>query len=191
MWWNDMKTEKSKFMKGQGQMLEYVLLMVFIVIVILALIFFLTWWQISQLSVEKSKNQQDRTLSLIKQFLDSPYMTKENSMFDDGKLTALAMTDNEIDKSCQRLQAVYGTDWYAEIRLKDGKPPAKCDQMNYPDGTRDCNYWTLCEQQQGAKGKVSQIIPVNVYRNIGFVLDVTGAVLPRTYIGTLNVTVYV
>ena len=43
--------EETKAMKGQGQMLEYVLLLVFIVIVILALIFFLTWWQISQLAV--------------------------------------------------------------------------------------------------------------------------------------------
>jgi|GEM_PF-771928 len=185
-----MKHKTTRF-KGQAQMLEYLLMMVFIVAVVLGLILFLTWWQISQLSVEKTKNQQDRALSLIKEFLDSPYMTKENSMFDDGKLTALAMMDNEIDRSCQRLRAVYGDDWYAEIRLNDGKPLTKCTQMKYPDGENDCNHWTLCEEREDVKARVAHTIPVNVYRNIGFVLDVTNAVLPRTYIGTLSVTVYV
>jgi hypothetical protein len=182
---------ESRQFKGQSQMLEYVLLMVFIVGVVLALIFFLTWWQLSQLSIEKSETQQDRLLSLVKQFLDSPYMTKESSMFDDGKLTALVMMDNNIDMSCERLQAIYGDDWYAEIRLKDGLPLKKCDQMSFPDGSSHCNYWTLCQQQAGPKTRISHVIPVNVYRNIGYVVDVTKAVLPRTYMGALNVTVYV
>ena len=168
---------------GQSQMLEYVLLMVFVIAVILALMIFLTWWQISQLGVEKGKNQQDRALSLLKLFSDSPYMAKENSMLDDGKLTVLAAM---LPDACERLQKVYGNDWHAEIRLFDGNPLVQCSQATYPD----CNYWRLCPEQQ-AKAKVARIIPVNIYRNIGFTLDVTNAVLPRTYLGTLNVTVYV
>lgn len=182
---------KSRQFKGQGQMLEYVLLMVFIVGVVLALIFFLTWWQLSQLSIEKSETQQDRLLSLVKQFLDSPYLTKEGSMLDDGKLTALVMMDNNIDRSCERLQDIYGDDWYAEIRLKDGLPLKKCDQMSFPDGNNYCNYWTLCKPLTGSKARISHVIPINVYRNIGYVLNVTKAVLPRTYMGALNVTLYV
>ena len=179
-------SSSSQF-KGQGQMLEYVLMMVFIVAVILGLIFFLTWWQISQLGVEQTKNQQDRALSLLKQFTDSPYMTKENSVFDDAKLTVLS---SMIPDACERLQGVYGTDWHAEIRLFDDNPLTKCTQTSYPDGIRECNYWTICPDLP-AKAKITRVIPVNIYRNIGFLTNATNAVLPRTYIGTLNVTVYV
>lgn len=173
-------------MMGQSQMLEYVLLMVFVVAVIFSIMIFLTWWQITQLSVEKTNQQQERVLSFIKSFIESPYMTKENSIFDDGKLTALAM----IPDSCEKLRGVYGDDWHAEIMLMDGKPLRECGQMTYPDGSQSCNYWSICPKQT-AKGKITQIVPVNVYRRIGYVLNVTNHVLPRTYLGTLNVTMYV
>jgi len=174
---------RSSQLKGQGQMLEYLLLMVFVVAVILMLMMFLTWWQISQLGVERAKNQQEWSLSMLKQFTDSPYMTKENSMFDDAKLTALA---SMMPDGCQRLQEFYGDNWYAEIRLMDDEPVTECSQSNYPE----CNYWKICEQYPDAEGRVTRVAPVNIYRNIGFVLDVTNAVLPRTYIGTLTLTVY-
>jgi len=176
-----MKTKKAG-MKGQSQMLEYVLLMVFVVAVILMLMLFLTWWQLSQLKVEESKGQQGKALSMLNLMLDSPYLAKENSMLDDGKLTVLS----SIIDGCDELKKVYGEGWHAEVMLLDGKPRSKCTQASYPE----CNYWSICPEQQ-SEGRISRVIPVNVYRNIGFVLNVTNEALPRVYLATLNVTVYV
>jgi len=173
-------------MKAQSQMLEYVLLMLLVVGVIMVLMIFLSWWQASQLGVEKAKNQQDRALSLLKNFISSPYMTKENSMMDDGKLTALAM----IPGSCQMLEKVYGSGWHAEVWLFDGQPWKSCN-TNPSSDYRSCNRWSICPVREGVRGKISRVLPVNIYRRIGFVLPVTDATLPRTYIGLLNVTLYV
>jgi hypothetical protein len=174
-------------MKSQGQMLEYVLMMVFIVAVVLGLIFFLTWWQISQLSVEQSRNQQDRALSLLKQLSNSPYLAKEDSVLDDAKLTVMS---GMIPDACSRLQKIYGTDWNAEVRLFDDKPLKPCTQSTYPDGNEDCNYYTFCPVLP-TKTRITRVIPVNIYRNIGYLTDTTNATISRTFIGTLNVTVYV
>ncbi len=173
---------KRNAMKGQSQMMEYLLMLVIIVAVILVLMLFLTWWQLSQLRAEQSESQQNKALNMLSLLSDSPYLVKEDSMMDSGKLTALAM----LSDSCDMLMEAYGQGWHANVRLLDGKPVTPCSQSNYPD----CNYWELCPEQSSG-GRIVRVIPVNVYHNIGYVLSGSDAVLPRTYPAILNVTVYV
>jgi hypothetical protein len=173
---------KNRKLKGQGQMLEYVLLMVIVVAVILMLMLFLTWWQLSQLKAEESKGQQTRLLNLMNLISDSPYLAKENSMMDSAKMTAFLL----LPDACDKLRDIYGPEWHANIRLLDGEQKTECRQTNYPD----CNYWELCPESEN-KGKITRIIPINVYHNIGFILEDSNAILPRTYLATLNVTAYV
>lgn len=164
-------------------MLEYLILMIFVVAIIIVIIFMLSFYQISQINAEKNRNQQEKALTLLKQFSSSPYMVSENSVFEDGLLTALGMG---VPSSCESLQREYGSDWYAEITLMDGEPVRECFQANYPD----CNHWKICQKQESL-GKIIRVIPVNVKRRIGFVLDTTNSVLPRVYPAKLNMTLYI
>jgi hypothetical protein len=150
----------------------------FIIVIIVALMVFLSYWQITQLRVEETKAQTDRALFLAKHLLNSQHFVKKDSMFDDGRLTALA----SLPDACGELQKIFGEDWFAEIRVLDGNPETLCTWSNYPE----CNCWKFCAEN---KNNMSFVIPVNIYRKIGYVL--TTGILERSDIGTLKVGVYV
>lgn len=151
----------------------------FVLVVIIGLIIFLSYWQVTQLGVEQTRTEMDRALFLTKHFLNSQQFVKKDSMFDDGKLTALFSLPN----ACEELQKVFGLDWFAEIRVLDGSDTEiPCTWSEYPD----CNYWSFCVED---KSNISYVVPTNIYRRIGYIL--TTGVLGRTDIGTLKVGVYV
>ena len=151
----------------------------FVVIVIVVLFFFLSGFQITQFDAQKKKGAIDRALFLTKAISSSPLFAKEDSVFDDGKLTALATMGN----ACQDLEKFFGKEWFLELSILDGTDViSPCNSNTYPD----CNYWSFCTKNQNS---VSFDLPVNVYRNIGTILS-TG-ILPRTDIAVLKVGVYV
>jgi len=128
-----------KRLKAQHEIMEYVILTLFIVIIIIGFVFFLSGWNITQLQLDKEKARQDRALFIMKYFLSSPLFTKENSVFDDTKLDAFRSLPNE----CTELGKIIGENWFAEIETFNG---AK---------------WEMCTQN---KNYSAYIVPANVYR---------------------------
>jgi len=166
--------------KGSVEMMEYMFLTLFVIFIIIAFVIFLSWWNVSQLDVEKSSVELDKTLVLTKSLVSSPFLARDDSMLDDGKLTALQEMGQD---ACSSIGSIYGADWFAVIHLYDGNNDTLCSTANYPD----CNYWSLCKKPD-EKNYRSYVVPVNIYRNIGVVLS-TG-VLGRSYVGSIEVGVY-
>ncbi len=167
------------YRRGSVEMMEYMFLTLFVIVIVIALVIFLSWWNISQMDVEKSKAELDKTLVLAKSLASSPFLARSDSMMDDGKLTALQEMRQD---ACSAIGGIYGAKWFAVVRLLDGSNDTLCSSTNYPD----CNYWQFCKTE--SKNYRSYVVPVNIYRNIGTVLS-TG-VLGRTYIGSIEVGVY-
>jgi hypothetical protein len=166
-------------MKGQMGLMEYVVLTFFILIIIIVLVFFLSGWQITQFGLEKKKSEGDRSLTLLKNAMNSQFFNKEPSVIDDGKLTSLTSMGTG---ACKNLWELFGDDWFFEVRVIDGTGmTTPCDWNNYPD----CNYWSFCED---SRNNLSYVMPVSIYRNIGLIVSDTA--LGRTDIGTLKVGVY-
>jgi hypothetical protein len=166
--------------KGSVEMMEYMFLTLFVIVIVIAFVIFLSWWNISQMNVEKSKAELDKTLVLTKSLASSPFLARGDSLLDDGKLTVLQGMGQE---ACDSIKGVYGADWFAVVRLLDGRNDMPCNSTSYPD----CNYWSFCKT--ASKNYRSYVVPVNIYRNIGTVLS-TG-VIGRTYIGSIEVGVYI
>lgn len=141
-------------MKGQVHLMEYVLLSFFVVLIIVVITFFLTGWQISTTRSEQSNLEYSRAEFLLRSFANSPYINKntykEGSMLEDSKLTSI---------TCEELQSLYGTGWYAEVEsleFKEFNEP--CDAGIYPV----CGSWSYCKE--GGKTAITFEIPVNIYR---------------------------
>jgi len=166
--------------KGSVEMMEYMFLTLFVIVIVIAFVIFLTWWNVSQMDVEKSKVELDKTLVLTKSLISSPFLARDDSMLDDGKLTALQDMGQD---ACSSIGSIYGADWFAVIRLLDGRNDTICNSTSYPD----CNYWSLCKKPAGNIYK-SYVVPVNIYRNLGVIL--TTGVLGRNYVGSIEVGVY-
>jgi hypothetical protein len=143
--------------KGQSEIMEYILMVVFIVAAILAIIFFLTWWNVQQFQMDAFKNRQDRVVG-IGQYMMGDYMfTNGDSVFDDAKLTAI-----NASMSCDDLQKILGTNWYVKIKALDMGGEKPCKWNDYPD----CNVWSMCGYMENAKELFGQNFPVTVYRKV-------------------------
>jgi len=157
--------------KGQSEIMEYILMVVFIVAAIIAIIIFLTWWNLQQFQMDAFKNRQDRVVG-IGQYIMGDYMfTNGDSVFDDAKLTAI-----NASMSCDDLQKILGTNWYVKIKALDMAGEKPCKWNDYPD----CNVWSICTYKENAKDRLGQNFPVNVYRKVS----------DKTALGVLYVEVY-
>jgi len=157
--------------KGQSEIMEYILMVVFIVAAIIAIIIFLTWWNLQQFQMDAFKNRQDRIVG-IGQYMMGDYMfTNGDSVFDDAKLTAINASMN-----CDDLQKILGTNWYVKIKALDMGGEKPCKWNDYPD----CNVWSICTYKENAKDRFGQNFPVNVYRKVW----------DKTALGVLYVEVY-
>jgi hypothetical protein len=144
--------------KGQSHILEYVLMTLFIVIIITALIFFLTGWQFTQLRASESKSESDKALYLMKFMIKSPFFTRDESLFDDAKLSAFA---DMGQAGCKEMNVVFGRDWFARVYMisdQAGKKP--CSTIS---DYGSCNSWSLCEQT--GRKSFSYTLPVNIFRS--------------------------
>jgi nitrogen fixation-related uncharacterized protein len=141
--------------KGQSEIMEYILVVVFIVAAIMAIIFFLAWWNVQQFQMDQFKNQQDRIVG-IGQYMMADYMfTNGDSMFDDAKLTSI-----NASVTCEELQRILGSNWYVKITALDMEGERPCRWNDYPD----CNVWSMCGYLSNAKSSLGQNFPINVYR---------------------------
>lgn len=159
------------YRKGQISMMEYILVTFFILMVIVGLLFFLSWYQFSQINMEEHKAKTERILFLAQYVSNSPYLVKENSVFDDSKLTALKSLGSSV---CKDLEDVFGYNWYLKFYAFDADADVSCTWGNYPE----CNSWEFCTKDQR---NMSRILPVNIYRKMS---DENG-------IGTMEVGMYV
>lgn len=140
--------------KAQSEIMEYILMVVFIVAAIIAIIIFLTWWNVQQFQMDAFRNRQDRIVG-IGQYMMGDYMfTNGDSMFDDAKLTAINAT-----MTCEDLQKILGTSWYAKITALDMAGEKPCRWNDYPD----CNVWSICNYREN---HIANKFPVNVYRKV-------------------------
>jgi hypothetical protein len=143
-------------MKGQQGIMEYVMLTFFVLVIIVALLFFLSWWQASQLGLESRANAVHMTYSVLGQLINDPAVARGSSVLDDSKLSALQ------NMGCDELEVVFGRGWYANVTLFEGDARVVCGE-NYPD----CNYWSLCPENYGDRcTRISYIVPVNIYRKM-------------------------
>ncbi len=165
--------------KGSVELMEYMFLTLFVIVIVIAFVIFLSWWNVSQTNVERARMELDKTLVMTKTLLSSPFLAREDSMLDDGKLTAIQEMGED---ACLRIRSIYGADWFAVVRLLDGSNETLCGASNYTG----CNYWVFCKDAR--KNYRSYVVPVNIYRNIGAVL--TTGVLGRSYVGSMEVGVY-
>lgn len=157
--------------KGQVSIMEYILLTFFILMVILALIFFLSWWQFTQLGMEEHKLRMEKVFLAASHITASPYFVRESGIFDDAKLTAAKSIEAEI---CKDFEGIIGFDWFIKVTSFEGEEKVPCTWMNYPD----CNSWEFCTKNQK---NTSRILPVNIYRKIS----------ERNAVGIVEVGVYV
>jgi hypothetical protein len=164
-------------------MLEYIMLTIIIMAIIIVLIFFLTTWQVTQLSQEKSKTITTQALSLTKLVSNSPYFVKSDSMFDDTKLTALAI----IDDYCKELEPILGRGWFIEINITGSSGELSDKECNLLRNYPDCGHWIFDCPGVGDNFDAF-VLPVNIYRNTGRVME--SGILPIVDIGTLTAGVY-
>lgn len=143
--------------KGQSEIMEYVLMVVFIVAAVIVIMFFLMWWNVQQFQVDALKNKQDRVIGIGQYMMGNYMFTNGDSMFDDAKLTAINAT-----LTCQELQKILGTNWYVKITALDMEGEKPCRWNDYPD----CNVWGMCGYREGAHNVFAKNFPVNVYRKL-------------------------
>lgn len=140
-------------MDGQSGLMEYIFMIVFLAIVIIVFIFFLTGYQVTQFTSQQAQSSIDRSFSLMNFLSTSPLLVKEEGVFDDGKLTALASLENP----CSLLEDRFGKNWFFTITILDGTESNTA--CSGPLAT--CNAWSFCERDAPF---VAFDIPTNVYR---------------------------
>jgi hypothetical protein len=143
-------------LKAQSEMMEYILMVVFLVAAIIAIILFLSWWNIQQLQMEGSKNLDDRVVSIAQLMMNDYMLANGDSVFDDAKLTSVAAAGIK----CEDLQKIYGTGWYVKIKSLDMEGERPCTWNSYPG----CNTWTFCNYVEHPESRSVYNFPVNVYR---------------------------
>jgi hypothetical protein len=157
--------------RGQVSIMEYVLMTFFIIVIILGLLFFLSWWQFTQIGMQEHKTRMERVFMTARYMSNSPYFVKENSFFDDAKLTAAKSLGSSV---CKDFESLFGYDCFIKVRVFDGDLEIPCTWGNYPD----CNSWEFCTKNQR---NISRILPVNIYRKIS----------ESNGVGTMEVGVYI
>jgi hypothetical protein len=146
-------------MKGQAQLMEYVLLSFFVLLVIVLITLFLTGWQITTTGSEQRKVFFDRAEFLLRAFTNSPYINKntykEGSMLEDSKLESI---------TCEDLEKLYGKGWFAEVEALQFNE--ECGEDNpYPY----CGKWSYCKKGGEA---ITFELPVNIYRKTRGEVDI-------------------
>ena len=146
----------------------------FMLVVIVALIFFLTWWQFSQLGAEKQNINTQNIEKHLRMFINTPLLVNENSVLDGSKLMAIQSLGQD---ACQKLETLFGERWYIEVEiLSRTSCLGQCDASSYPC----CGYWEICKPSQEPGNVDMLVLPVNVYRKS----------YDRTDLGLLRVGVY-
>ena len=165
------KTEQR--LKAQTEMTEYMVLLFFIGAMLAMAILLMGNMQANQLEAEKEKLNDAHMLALLRRTAESKLFTNEEGIFQHVKLTAL------LDQ-CDQLKAVFGSGWFADLVVFDGKKITGCKGSSL-----DCNHYSFC-LRKGAKKALP--LPVNVENRLGYVLN--ESVLLRTYPAVLSVGVY-
>jgi hypothetical protein len=142
--------------KAQVSIMEYILLTFFILVVILGLLFFLSWWQFTQLGMQEHRLRMDRVIFLAKYVSSSPYFVKESAVFDDAKLTAIQSLGSGV---CRDFEGILGDGWFIRVRVFEGDEEIPCTWTSYPS----CNLWEFCTREQK---NTSRTLPVNIYRKV-------------------------
>ena len=169
-----MKDEFSRLrhIKGQANIMEYILMTFFIFVIIIALMFFLSIWQVSQVQMSSASDYLERVGDISDAVMKSVYFIKGStmvvdSMFDDSKLMAFVSGGEEV---CDQLEKIFGSRWFMEVRAIEYSESEntgiseECTNHNYPD----CNTWTICKTDDEA---VLVVMPVNIYRKMHAMTD--------------------
>lgn len=177
-------TEKGK--KAQMGIMEYMLLTFFIMVVVVVLVLFISGWQISQVQMGQAQERTQRTLSLTRNILSSQMFAKEESMFDDSKLSALMVVEREQDV-CEEFEEMFGTGWFLDVSTLGCD--LNCTPANAINRYGECCRWEFCtpDTLEGYEVDIFSI-PVNIYRKTGYTLG--SSALSRVDIGIARIGVY-
>lgn len=161
--------------RGQWGVMEYILTVIVFIILITIFIFFLSWWQITQMEKEMKISKMDKALSIMKFVTNSYLFVKEPNVFDDTKLFSW------IDK-CEKLHEILGDGWFMELIIFDGKGDVIC----HKEYNTYCNHFIFCKEYRREYSILP--LPVNINKRFGFVFE--NGIISRTYPGLLKIGVY-
>jgi hypothetical protein len=198
--------------KGQYSVMEYLFLSLFVIFIIVGMMIFLFVFQVGQNTFSIEKNTEAALFSVTNRVIGSQFLVRGNSEFDDAKLTALQ--DIIAQQGCIELERMFGKNVFInitdlnltkeirvgeEIDTADELPLRPCDASNYgtflpaatingiqvPEGQL-CNHWSLCFE--GDRQFRANVLPVNILRRIGRVLD--SGVQEQMHMGVVTVGIY-
>lgn len=139
---------------AQAQLMEYMLLTLFILLIIVMLSLFLAGWQITGLEKEQKKSVQEFVISIINDIGTSPYINKqeyvEGFVFSDSILTVL---------DCDDIRRMFSDNIFVTIEVVSNQLGSiECSKSNYPM----CGKWSYCYEED--KNFIAYEVPVNIYR---------------------------
>ncbi len=149
-----------KMKKGQGAMLDDILMAVFILIIIVMAVFFVFGLQLGSSKTEQTIERVKETIFTTDYFMQSPLLSKEPRVLDDSKLANFIS-----DKGCEDLKKIIGKQKMCiqvEKILLSGEKEYQCIEGQFSE----CTKWEMCSNDcVDLEGK-STIIesPVNIHR---------------------------
>lgn len=143
---------------GQSQMMEYMLLTVFIIILMVSFMIMMSVFQVGSVRSENAETIYKQSLVVTRFMTNNNYLNNprfpDGSMMDDSKITMV---------NCTELKKVLGTNWFAFVRIPGEMPEdIECTIDTYPD----CNLWVICDKKKFKGETCVHEVPVNVYRKM-------------------------
>lgn len=149
------QTKRPGIMSGQLDMMEYLIMALFMLVVVTAIVFFLFGWEFGASRRAELDRANLQSLFMINIFTHSGFFTKSDSMLDDSKLMVA---------KCEDMEAIFGRKLCINITsaLFVGEEETTCTLSNYPN----CNQWVICPDLCSRKDLTGYDVPVNIYRRV-------------------------
>ena len=168
-------------MKGQAELMEYMIFMFLIVFIIIFVVGLVFGFQFLSSGSSYEEEMEKNTLMDMQGFLSSSAVKNPNypqvTVLDDSKLTALKASTI----SCEDIEKLFGAGVWIEVRIfldtshcedltawekqqcinSVTAMEKECDKSLYPK----CSIWTFCGSNKEDR-MIYRSLPVNVYRKM-------------------------
>ena len=155
-------------LKGQFGMMEHLLMAVILLMVIVAAMFFFFGFQSTKSKGAAFKDDISKILLTTNLLSKSPFLVKEDGIFDDSKL--VGFTGAYARQGCEEVSNITGPACITVERVLAAGDKNECDPVNFQErGKNACNVWTICNEvclQLQNKQSRGLSIPVNIFRKL-------------------------
>jgi len=149
-------------LKGQGGMLEHILLATFILIIVIVSVFFIFGFEFGRQRTEQSVDQLREEIFLTNYLMISPLLAKEDRVLDDTKLINFVSESgcNDIRNALDREKIC--------VEIEKVLLPGERVQPCFEDYRPECNSWQICEETCLELKDKSMIIesPINIFKKL-------------------------